>query len=97
MDVLDLVYFSCSGEGKGESEAPGGVRGRSFIENPRRGSPRRGGGGGGGCLLGIWGGRAAKYFIQGRNSHQAIKMRLREDFPFEIEGQLSLDNGLPFL
>ena len=45
-----FLFFLCSGEGKGESEAPGGGGGRFFIENPRRGGgpPGRGGGGGGG-------------------------------------------------
>ena len=47
MNVSD--FFFCSGEGKGESEAPGGGGGRFLIENPRRGgSPERGGWGGGG-------------------------------------------------
>ena len=31
MDVSDILYFFCSGEGKGESEAPGGWGGRSFY------------------------------------------------------------------
>ena len=43
MDVSN--FFFCSGEGKGESKAPGGWGGGSFfqIENPRRGggAPRR--------------------------------------------------------
>ena len=59
MDVSDIFYFFCSGRGKGESEAPGGVGDRFFffIENFH---PRRGGGvlqggakGPGGCLLRI--------------------------------------------
>ena len=42
VDVSD--FFSCSGRGKGESEAPGGEGGRLFIENPRKGGfSRRGG------------------------------------------------------
>ena len=47
VDVSDIFNFFCSGEGKGESEAPGGGGGRFFIENSRRGggSPGRGGGG----------------------------------------------------
>ena len=42
-----FFIFFCSGEGKGEPEAPGRGRGRFFIENPRRGvsQERRGGGG----------------------------------------------------
>ena len=32
-----FFIFFCSGRGKGESEAPGGVGDRCFIENPRRG------------------------------------------------------------
>ena len=37
MDVSDISFFFCSGEGKGESEEPGGGGGRFFIEIPRRG------------------------------------------------------------
>ena len=37
MDVSDIyLFFFCSGRGKGESEAPGGVGDRFFTENPRR-------------------------------------------------------------
>ena len=61
-----LLFFFCSGEGKGESEEPGGG-GRFSIENPRRG---------GGCLPSGWGraegvfagnlgGGGAKYFFAG--------------------------------
>ena len=51
MDVSDF-FFSCSGRGKGESEALGGGGGDRFsIENPRRGGPPgREAEGPGGCL-----------------------------------------------
>ena len=46
VDVSDISYFFCSGEGKEESESPGGSGGQFFIENPRReGLPGRGRGG----------------------------------------------------
>ena len=74
--VSVLFYFFCSGEGKGESEAPG--RGGGLLKIPRGGggAPRRGGGGchrvcegpGGSAGNFFWGG--AKYFFRGRNSHQ---------------------------
>ena len=73
VDVSDIFYFFCSGRGKGESEVPGGVGDRFFIENPRRG----GGGGSGwegprgreGVCTGelggdFWGG-GVKYFFSG--------------------------------
>ena len=44
LDVSDILYLFCSGEGKGESVATGRGGGRFFIENPRR----EGGGDGGG-------------------------------------------------
>ena len=40
VDVLNIFYFFCSGEGKGEFEAPGGGE-QFFIENPRRGGLRQ--------------------------------------------------------
>ena len=44
MDVSDFFLFLRSGEGKGQSEAPGGRQGSVFIENPRRGGgPQEGG------------------------------------------------------
>ena len=43
------LFFLCSGEGKGESEAPGRGGGRFFIENPRRGEGGLPGGWGPGC------------------------------------------------
>ena len=46
MGVSDIFYiFFCSGEGKGESEAPGWGRVGFAIENPRRGGGVSGGGG----------------------------------------------------
>ena len=52
-----LVFFFCSGRGKGESEAPGGG-GRFFIQNPRRGGFSKWGRGREVVWseLGIWGG-----------------------------------------
>ena len=47
VDVSDILYFFCSGEGKG---GEGGVRGQEgkaflfFFENPRRGLQEREGG-----------------------------------------------------
>ena len=40
VDVSDIFYFFCSGEGKGELEAQGAGEGSVFIENPRRGVSR---------------------------------------------------------
>ena len=66
-----FFIFFCPGEGKGESEAPGGAR--LFIENPRRGGLTGGWGWGGegpgGCLRGIGGGGLI-FLWGGRNSHQ---------------------------
>ena len=47
VDVSDIFYFFCSGEGKGESEALGGDWGRFLLKIPggRGVSPGRGGGG----------------------------------------------------
>ena len=47
VDVSDIFYFFfCSGEGKGESEAPGGARG-DFNWKSQDGEVSRAGGGGG--------------------------------------------------
>ena len=73
MDVSDFFFFFCSGRGKGESEAPGGVGDRFFIENPRRGGRPGGAEGPEGCLRRIgefWGGGGLNIFFQGRNVHQ---------------------------
>ena len=68
MDVSDIFYFFCSGEGKGEPPRRREGGGRSFIENPRRGGGVPGWGGGtegpGGCLQGTRG-MGAKYFFSG--------------------------------
>ena len=66
---MDIFYFFCSGEGKGQSEAPGGgVGGAIFFlgKIPGRGGGLRvgGGGGSGGCLRGIWGGGALNIFFR---------------------------------
>ena len=53
MDVSDIFYFFCSGEGKGKSEAPGRGGVGFLIENPKGGgSP---GGVGVGCREGVCG------------------------------------------
>ena len=57
-------FLFLSGEGKGESEAPGRGGGSVFIENPRRGSRKRGGGGEWPVSAGNLGG-GAKYFFFG--------------------------------
>ena len=65
MDVSDFLFVFLLGEGKGESEEPGGG-GAIFIENLRRGwllgGWGRGGEGPGGCLRGIWGVGAKSFF-----------------------------------
>ena len=76
VDVSDIFYFFCSGEGKGVRGARKPVGGVSFFffsENPRRGgsSQQKGGGGGRGAWrvsawnLGAEGGGGAKYFFSG--------------------------------
>ena len=71
MDVSDIFYFFCSGRRKGESEAPGSVGGRFFIENARRlgGFSLKGGGGAegpGGCLWRIGElGEGGQFFFSG--------------------------------
>ena len=47
VDVSDIFYFFCSGEGKGESRRQEGGEGRFLIENARTGGgglPGEGGG-----------------------------------------------------
>ena len=66
MDISDIFYFFCSGEGKGESEAPGG--GDFLLKIPGGGGVSQAGGAGGsedpgGCSRGIGG--AAKFFFFG--------------------------------
>ena len=74
--------FFCSGERKGESEAPGGGAGERFlIENPRGGGfPGRVGAGGGeglgGCLRGIGGEGGLKYFFSGPKIPPRLKRHL---------------------
>ena len=69
MDVSDIFYFFCSGEGKGESEALGGAVGFSLKVPGRGGGVWRGGGhpGMGVCLRGIWefGGGGQFFFFFG--------------------------------
>ena len=69
MDVSDIFYFFCLGEGKGESGATGRGGGSVFLlKIPEGGgaSPTRGGGrdGVGRVFAGNWGG-GAKYFFFG--------------------------------
>ena len=70
-------FFFCSGEGKGESEAPGRGGVGFFLRIPGGWDLPRGGGGvceGPGGLQGFRG-RGAKYlFFRGRNAHQAMEM-----------------------
>ena len=75
VDVSDIFYFFCSGEGRGTGATERGGGSVFFIENPRRGgeSPKWGGGREGReCLRGIWGSGGAKYFFSGRNVHQVF-------------------------
>ena len=67
-----FLIFSCSGRGKGESEAPGGGGGWFFLENPRRGLSRRRRGRGAGRVPAVncGGGVGAKYFFSGPNCGQ---------------------------
>ena len=58
MDVSDIFYFFCSGEGKGESEVPGVWGGFFYWKIPGGGSPGWVGGAGGGegvCREGVCG------------------------------------------
>ena len=95
MDVSDIFFF-CSGEGKGESEAPGGGGGRFFIENPRRGEGSPGGAGGRGAgrvSARNLGGGGPNIFFRGRNSHQERVLS-----GGWISGALDLQiRGAPFL
>ena len=74
MDVSDIFYFFCSGEGKGESEAPGGRGGgRFFIENPKAGVvSQEGGEGQRGCLRGMGGGLKVFFSHQENYIHTKI-------------------------
>ena len=66
-------FFFCSGEGRGESEAPGGGGGCSFLEIPEgeiSQEKRPGADGHEGMCGEFWGGGGGKYFFSGRNSHQ---------------------------
>ena len=42
MDVSDIFIFFCSGEGKGESEAPGKGGFGFLLKIPGKGAPRGG-------------------------------------------------------
>ena len=50
MDVSDIFYFFCSGEGEGSPRHREGGGDWFFIKNPRRGGFSRKGKGPGGCL-----------------------------------------------
>ena len=73
MDVSD--FFFCSGEGKGESVAPGRGGDRFSTENPRGGgfSHERGVGGAGRVSEGNFGGELSIFF-RGRNAHQVKRV-----------------------
>ena len=78
-----IYFFFCSGRGKGESEAPGGVGGSVFIGDPKRGGFSRTGGaeGPGGCprRMGIFfGGGEAKYFFRCRNDTEMSTKKLMQ-------------------
>ena len=83
VDVSDIFFFFCSGEGKGESE---GWEGRGTIVHGKcqeGGVSPAGAGGGegpGGCLRGIGRG-GLNIFFRGRNSHQEIKSALPPQKP----------------
>ena len=74
VDVSDIVYFFCAGEGKGESKATGTGGGVSvlLLKIPGGGggfSQEGWGGGAGGCLQGIWGGGGGlDFFFRGQNA-----------------------------
>ena len=64
VDVPDDFDFFCSGEGKGESEAPRRGGGAVFHRNPI--CREFGGGGGGGIRVGGW----PNFCFRGRNARQ---------------------------
>ena len=51
MDVSDIFYFFCSGEGKGDPEAPGEGGGRFLLKSQEGGGLQDGRGRG--CLEGV--------------------------------------------
>ena len=73
MDVSDILYFFCSGEGKGESRATG-KRFVFFLKIPGGGGvSQRGGGESAESVCGefLGGGGLIFFFFRGRNVHQA--------------------------
>ena len=64
VDVSDIFHFFCLGEGKGESEAPGGEGDIFLLKIPGRVVSRAGGA--------DWGG-GVNFFFRGRNSYQDEK------------------------
>ena len=88
VDVSDIFYFFCSGEGKGEPPRRREAGGRFFIENPRRGGGSRVGGGGGArgregvCReLGGWG---LNIFFRGRKARQEKLTWAGQTSPYNI-------------
>ena len=64
-----FLFFSPSGEGKGESGGDREAGGRFFIENPRRGGCLPGRvRGPGGCLQGFWEGGGLNIFLGAETS-----------------------------
>ena len=86
VDVSDIFYFFCSGEGKAESGASGRGGGRFLMKIPGGGGGCRPGGMGGeagGCLRGIFGGGGGlNIFFWGRNPHQVTE---DPQSPYEVQ------------
>ena len=79
MDVSDIFYFFCSGEGKGESGATGG--GGGLLKIPGGGGgPREGGRGAGRVSAANWLnilGGGGKYFIGGPKCPPSWSLQLQ--------------------
>ena len=84
-----FIFFFRSGEGKGESEAPGEGATIFLLKIPGGGVSRAGGGGGmrgreGVC--GEFGGGGLNIFFRGRNSHQGTNDGVPfADFPVDFK------------
>ena len=87
MDVSDIFYFLCSGEGKGESDAPGRGGGVDFLlKNARGGSQERGEGEGAGWVsvgnFGVGGG--LNIFFRGRNAQSDMRWLQKYALPISL-------------